>query len=326
MNNFRNNIFQILFVLLLTGCGFQVTQIFSNKELQPCCNPLPEDQIKSQAKEQTVMITGKGQGTGVIIGQDGYKHYVLTSKHTVSSPPATNIQYDNLAPDEQILANDQNQDKSKIKEEPYKIIAYDGNEFQEYIINYEQVKTDPKLDLAIIEFDSQNKGKKYKITRLSSLPVSNSQIAYIYGFKDCIDESRSKREEFNQGTILSDSKNIEEDEGYTVKYTNPTIRGMSGSPIYDLAGRVVSIHGKPGVEKGDYVFRSCPSLSNAYGNNYGISIETFKKSELAKSLPFKLAFEQRPIDSVLTKGNKSNDSSSNDTFNGKIRFKKSDSK
>ena len=56
------------------------------------------------------------------------------------------------------------------------------------------------------------------------------------------------------------------------------------------------------------------------------AIETFKKSELAKSLPFKLALEERPIDSVVTKGNKSNDSSSNDTSNGKIRFKKSDSK
>ena len=319
MNYLKNNIVQILFVLLLAGCGSETPHIVVTNETQPCCQPLQEDQIKSQAKEQTVMITDKGQGTGVIIGQDGYKHYVLTSKHIVSSAPATNIQHDNLAPDEQRLANVK-------KEDSYKVVAYDGKEFQEYVINYEQVRKDPKLDLAIIEFDSQSQGKKYKVAKVSQLPVSKSQITYIYGFKDCIDESRSKREEFNQGKILSDTKNIEEDEGYTVKYTNPTIRGMSGSPVYDLAGRVVSIHGKPGVEKGDYAVTNCPSLSNAYGNNYGISIETFKKSELAKSLPFKLALEERPIDSVVTKGNKSNDSSSNDTSNGKIRFKKSDSK
>ena len=50
MNYLKNNIVQILFVLLLAGCGSETPHIVVTNETQPCCQPLQEDQIKSQAK------------------------------------------------------------------------------------------------------------------------------------------------------------------------------------------------------------------------------------------------------------------------------------
>ncbi|MEH2116424.1 S1 family peptidase [Nostoc sp.] len=317
MSNLRKKIYKISFVLLLTGCQIPVNQVDT-----PCCTPLPENEIKSQARQQTVMIIGKGKGTGFIIGQDGYKHYVLTSKHVVGFKPAQNI---TLPPD---LGNDEKELATVKHEDPYKVVAYDGKEFQEYIINYEEVRKDSKLDLAIIQFDSQSQGKKYPIARLVALPVSNNENIYIYGFKDCFDKPRNVKEEFNQGKILSDNKNISEDEGYTLQYTNPTIRGMSGSPVYDVAGRIIAIHGKPGRKFKDkeYVFRNCPPLTSGYGNNEGISIETFKNSELAKNLPFKLAFEKKAVDTGALKNTKNDNKFLKDKYNGEIHFKKLDNK
>jgi hypothetical protein len=285
----------------------------------PCCSPLPENEIKLQATQQTVMIIGKGKGTGFIIGQDGYKHYVLTSKHVVGFEPAQDV---TLPPD---LSDEEKKLFTDPHEDPYKVVAYDGKQFQEYVINYKEVKKDSKLDLAIIQFDSQSQGKKYPIARLAALPVSKNQNVYIYGFKDCDENSRKRREEFNKGKILSDDKNFSKDDSYTLEYTNPTILGMSGSPVYDVAGRIIAIHGKPGKpfrEKKQYVFRECPPLTSYYGKNKGISIKTFKNSELAKNLPFKLAFEEKAVDTAALQNTKNNNKLLNNTPNGEIRFKK----
>ncbi len=274
--------------------------------------PIPStSKIKSQARKETVLITGKGHGTGIIIGQDGNNYYVLTSKHVVGIEPSENIQLPtDLDPDEQHLPT---------KEDPYKIIAYDG---QEYEIKYnKEVTKDSQFDLAIIKFDSR--GNKYPSATLATSSLFNNQTVYIYGLKDCIDKTREQKEEFNQGAIVLTKSSIP-DEGYSVQYTNPTITGMSGSPVYDATGRVVAIHGKPGKRYKDkeYKFQDCPSLTPYYGNNYGISMETFKKSGLINQIPVQLAFQDTSLPTNLPPDKPDNNPDPKSSSDNEIHFRR----
>ncbi len=225
---------------------------------------------------------------------------MLTSKHVVVIAPGKDIQLPkDLRPDEKNLTN---------QEDPYKVVVYDGQNYQEYEIKYEEVEEDPNFDLAIIKFDSQSQGKKYPTAKLTTSPVSQNQTVYVYGLKDCFNKQRQEKEEFNKGTVLSTSKVSTFDEGYSINYSNPTITGMSGSPVLDTAGRVVAIHGKPDKKNKDkeYQFQKCPNLTSYYGNNYGISMQAFKDSSLATKLAEKLAFDDKPIEVDLTQNNKTN--------------------
>lgn len=283
-------------------------------------NNQDEGGFKSDISKKTVLITGKNTGTGVIVGQEGNKYYVLTSRHVVGIAPGTNVELPpDLGDDEKGLTN---------KEDPYKITTYDK---QTYDVVYEEVVKDPKLDLAIITFNTQNQEKTYPIASLSALPISKQQKVFVYGFKDCFNEGRERREEFNEGIVLY-IQNTDTDEGYTVKYTNPTIKGMSGSPVLDASGRVVAIHGKPGrsdergdkrgdkiVDKGDST--NCSALTKKFGNNYGISIESFRSSSLASRLQEKLSFDKKPIEVVTSTSNKLGEL--NQSPDTPIRFKKS---
>jgi S1-C subfamily serine protease len=270
-------------------------------------NPEKEG-FKSYISKQTVLITGKNTGTGIIIGQEGNKYYVLTSRHVVGIAPGSNVELPpNLGDDEKGLTN---------KEDPYKITTYDK---QTYDVVYEEVAKDPKLDLAIITFNTQNQEKTYPVASLAALPIYKQQKVFVYGFKDCFNEGRDRREEFNEGTVVS-IQNTDTDEGYSVKYTNPTIKGMSGSPVLDASGRVIAIHGKPGRDdKGDST--DCSALTQEFGNNYGISIESFKSSSLASRLQEKLSFDKKPAEVVTSTGNKSGEL--NQSPDAPIRFKKS---
>lgn len=295
-----------LIILFLLGCEDsklihnlpQPSEDSSTKE--PSNQDKIVEQIKLEARKQTVIITGKSKGTGIIIAQDGYTHYVLTSKHIVGIAPSKDIQLpQDLGPDEKHLTN---------QGDPYKVVTFDGQNYQKYEIKYEEVEKDPNLDLAIIKFDSQSQDKKYTTAKLTTSPVSQKQTVYVYGLKDCYDKQIQEKEEFNKGTILSNSQVKTFDEGYSINYSNPTITGMSGSPVLDAAGRVVAIHGKPGKKNKDkeYPFEKCPKLTDYYGNNYGISMQAFKDSSLATKLTGKLAFDDKPIEVELTQNNKTN--------------------
>ncbi|MBD1929164.1 trypsin-like peptidase domain-containing protein [Trichocoleus sp. FACHB-90] len=233
------------------------------------------------ARKTTVLISGRsGTGSGVIIHKDNDTYSVLTAKHVVGIQPG---KIDDL----------------------YQAITHDK-------VNHliKNIRKDPKLDLAIIEFDNQ--GKKYPVAKLTKSLLENQSV-HISGWRDCSE----KIYEFNKGKTLNiveskeeaveyiknlnrnkankdkndgeDYKQKDYQEGYNVKYTNPTIRGMSGAPVFDDKSRVIAIHGKPGQDKeNSYDFGSCPPLSPNLGNNWGISINTFLSSSLYQGMNLKV--------------------------------------
>ncbi|MBD2180731.1 S1 family peptidase [Aerosakkonema funiforme] len=226
----------------------------------------------SPQQKVTVSISGRSTGSGFIVAKSNDTYYVLTSKHVVGIPPG------------------QIDDKYKVK-------TFDGREYE---INYEKLRPDSKFDLAIIEFTA--KGKNYTVATISNLESLPKGITvYISGWKDCLKE---RKYEFNEGKVskillsksdiskISDDPDYKEEdynEGYIVNYTNPTIRGMSGSPVFDKKGRVVAIHGKPGHDKENpAILTKCPALDESFGNNWGIPIKNFLKSSIASNLQLKI--------------------------------------
>lgn len=252
--------------------------LFPNLLLISCrsSNYLPENTTSLTPPDTfTVLIQGLKTGTGIIIQNNGETYYVLTSAHIVAEKPLDNIQISNPLPDEKNLGH---------KGDPYKIITPDN---KEYTINYDTVIKDPQLDLAIFSFKSQH---KYGIAHLSSEVIKPNQTVDIYGFKAC-DNSQLTKEaklEYNRGEIIKvDSQEANKDQGYGVNYINPTVTGMSGSPVLNQEGKVIAIHGKPNPKKASQqaILRDCSPLDvTRFGNNWGISIQDFSKSYLAKQL------------------------------------------
>lgn len=277
----------------------------TSETTSPPSPPKTEYDIRKEAKNVTVQIDGKVQGSGLIIKRDRNKYYVLTSKHVVGIEPGQNIEIPSPLPDEQNLSN---------QEDPYQVIAPDG---KNYKIEYSNVQKDSNLDLALIEFTTS---RDYSVANLA-IPLSKQQQVYIYGFKACTSDKNENKPEFNSGTISSiNTKNLEE--GYGVNYTNPTITGMSGSPVFDELGRVVAIHGKPGRKGKDreYRFDKCSSLTSDYGNNSGISMENFSNSKLASGR--RLEFDQTAIGNGSSSSEIKDNKQPNNESDSEIRFKK----
>lgn len=248
-------VFSVITILSLSGCS------------EAPDNPKPLS-LKDIAQQTTVNISGKGSGSGVIIGRNGKTYYVLTSKHVVGIRPG------------------------KIEDQYFIKTGKD-----EYEINYNRVKKSSKLDLAVLEFNSN---KNY-ITASLSKNLYRDQIVYMSGWIDCLKEEKY---EFNSGSLLkilssrselsgSEAKTYDKDrdfsEGYHVKYTNSTIRGLSGSPVFDESGHVVAIHGKPGEDREyQYDFKACPPLNSSFSPNWGIPISAFLNSSLASEIPLQV--------------------------------------
>ena len=237
------------------------------EEVQEITPKNSKQKVEKIADETTVKISGRGRfGSGVIINKKRNTYYVLTSRHVVGIKPGA-------------------------LEDKYKVITHDD---QEHDIIIEKSNN---LDLAILKFKS---GNSYQEAKLNP-DISLQQIVYISGGRDC---QGNTEYEFNQGEIsayLASSswekdlpeddqkfydKDIDYPEGYIVKYTNSTIDGMSGSPIFDENGDVVAIHGKAGEDRrNQYNYKDCPPLNDSYSGNWGIPISKFLSSDLASELP-----------------------------------------
>ena len=267
-------------VLLSFILGKFVKNITQNSSTQVKLTPVSfKTPLEEIATKSTVLITAPdgGNGSGVIIrSQD--KYYVLTTKHVVKSIP-------------------QDQDQYKIK-------SYDGNEYLTITsANYDQLVPDTfgDIDLALIELPTQR--QNYTAAKLSR-GLSESISVLVSGWQECqpqpqygltkgtILKNKSSESEINQLSEKDDSLYLQDKDnnyknGYRVKYTNSTLSGMSGGPVFNENGSIVAIHGMPGAEGKERTDRKCQSINNLnLGNNWGIPISLFLESNLAKGKNF----------------------------------------
>ncbi|MEY3401017.1 MAG: hypothetical protein RLZZ86_632, partial [Cyanobacteriota bacterium] len=194
------------------------------------------DQI---AQEITVLIPNanpEDMGSGVIIAQKGNIYYVLTADHVIW-----------------------NRDEKKLKDK-LEIVAPDN---QRYAINVSNAKRMPGVDLAVVQFTSN---QKYRVATLANYSLNTKgQKVFVSGFPGNKQQNKNKPHRILTAGILSQPELIRLNtyvsfnnqssiipvqiqtvlsDGYDLLYSNITKGGMSGGAVLDTQGRLIGIHGR----------------------------------------------------------------------------------
>lgn len=201
------------------------------------------DRVDKVAKEITVSITWpSSNGSGVIIAKAGNTYYVLTAKHLVRG-------------------------KSDLK-----VVTPDG---QQYSVNNSMVKTWDAVDLALLQFTSN---QTYRVATLAKYNTEEDRVVFVSGWSEpkANEASRQLSTGFLFGLGIERAKDSRSfSSGYEMVYTNITQTGMSGSPILDTGGRLIGIHA---AAEGDLVPTAQGSGQKRelqLGYSLGIPIRTF---------------------------------------------------
>jgi Flp pilus assembly protein TadD len=201
---------------------------------------LSSGEVGKMAKQITVLIDSKNPGSGVIIKRSGNTYTVLTASHVVAS-------------------------KNKAE-----IVTPDG---QRYQLNYSTVKPLPGVDLATFQFTSSSNYPVAKIGNSDQSPEGT--IAYVAGFPKAKASSISSSIYiFTDGKITANASRPLKD-GYALLYSNLTLPGMSGGPVFNDKGELIGVHGR-GDEADIETSKINPEVAYVKsGFNLGIPINTF---------------------------------------------------
>ena len=163
-------------------------------------------QIDQVAKKVTVKIEddNRSNGSGVIVAKLGSTYFVLTAEHVVKT------------------------------KQGYTISTPDG---KKYPAQYSSMVKLPNVDLALVPFTSK---ENYAIVKVGdSNKVRRGNKTFIGGFP-----SATRKYRFTNGAVVANASSKAAELGYTLIYSNPTDRGMSGGGVFNDDGEIVGIHGK----------------------------------------------------------------------------------
>ena len=201
---------------------------------------LSSGQVAKISKQITVLIDISAPGSGVIVKRSGNTYTVLTAAHVVTS-------------------------KNKAE-----IVTPDGKRYQ---LNYSTVKPLPGVDLATFQFTSSNNYPVAKIGNSDQSPEGT--ITYVAGFPKAKASSISSSiYNFTDGKITANASKPLKD-GYALVYSNITLPGMSGGPVFNEKGELIGVHGR-GDEADIETSKINPEIAYVKsGFNLGIPINTF---------------------------------------------------
>ncbi|BCL34720.1 tetratricopeptide repeat-containing serine protease family protein [Nostoc sp. MS1] len=188
-------------------------------------------EVNNIAKQITVLIQSKKPkyGSGVIIKKDGNTYTVLTAAHVV-----------------------------EVKDN-YEIVTADG---KTYAVNYSSVKQLPGVDLAVVEFSSN---QNYNVAKIgNSDSSSEGTTAYVAGYPAPTFAINQSIYTFSNGTITANASKPLRD-GYALVYSNNTSEGMSGGAVLNEKGELIGVHGRADLD----------TKQSKTGFNLGIPINTF---------------------------------------------------
>lgn len=216
--------------------------------------------VNNIAEEVTVRIDGQNPGSGVIIKYQGNVYTVLTAAHVVAT------------------------------EDEYDLITPDG---KRYPLDYKRIKKFPDIDLALVEFTSQ---QSYQLAELGdSDMVKVGELIYVSGFPVPTTAITETIYSFSEGKITANAKRTLAD-GYGLVYSNNTLPGMSGGPVLNNQGKLIGIHGRA---DGERQVKSTETVYVKTGFNLGIPINVFA-TLVAKVNP-DIAFPSKIVDTADVK-------------------------
>ena len=226
--------------------------------------------IAQIAKSTSVQINAGGDltpgGSGVIIAKQGNTYTVLTANHVVC---------DDLGRAGKITC---------ATDTTYSIRTNTGKDYPVKDIKVLQ-QTRNDADLAIATFVAP---EDYPIATLgnSDQMVEGADV-FVGGFPAVFDKVGAARDfAFTTGIVVSRASNAIN--GYGLIYDARTITGNSGGPVFDIAGRVVAIHGLADTS-GKNKTETGAVVTQKTGFNAGIPINTFLATNepIIKNTPIK---------------------------------------
>jgi tetratricopeptide (TPR) repeat protein/V8-like Glu-specific endopeptidase len=232
---------------------------------------LTGQQVAKIAKKCTVRIeSANSPGSGVIIGKQGNTYLVLTAAHVL-----------------------------KDRSEKYQVTLPDG--VSQAVNN---IKIFPgQVDLAVGEFTS---AQNYPISKMAkdSSEVGEGATVYVSGFPvtATIDLAVFN---FTEGKVTANSNKPLQD-GYSLVYSNNTLPGHSGGPVWNDRGELVAIHGKGDVDTKLSTSEINPNVRFKTGFNLGITVNTFTQTAAAAGVSgfasATIAAKPTPVDDLLVSG------------------------
>jgi serine protease Do len=185
------------------------------------------------------------------------------------------------------------------------------------------IKILPKVDLAVVSFESKNIFTVGTIG--NSEYVEEGSPVYVAGFPLPGKALSRITLQFTGGMISSrleegDRQSTNSNNGYDVAYTCVTRSGMSGGPVFDAAGRIIAIHGRGDRDnqnlEGDE--NTNPNDGEKTGFNFGIPIQTFLKLQTKTSQQMGGRLDLAPPDYELS-DNSATIGTKSQKFNRKVR-------
>jgi len=214
------------------------------------------------AKAVTVLITApQSNGSGVLIQKDGNSYTVLTVAHVV---------------------NDQLQ--------PLSITTEDGQKYQSTNINATK-----DTDLAVVKFESKT---SYQIVKLGDVAKSSEgSIVYVSGFPSTTQVISDTIYNFTEGKVTANASRPLS-LGYALVYSNNTLPGMSGGPVFNTDGELVAVHGRGDFQESSKKSDINENVRIKTGFNLGIPISTVLKLSSSLGLSFSSAIASASLNKL----------------------------
>lgn len=198
-------------------------------------------EVAKIAKSVTVNIESvDSPGSGVIIQKNNNTYIIVTAAHVLRNPKSA-----------------------------FTIVTSDGNSYK-----LTNIKTTPGTDLAIAKFQSTT---NYPIAKMGDSARSpEGATVYVAGFPLATQAISSSIYNFTEGKVTANA-NRPLAEGYSLVYSNNTLPGMSGGPVFNDAGELIAIHGRGDTQESSEVSNINQNVRIKTGFNLGITTSTFLK-------------------------------------------------